>query len=123
MEKQCGYVDTNGFFHDTEKNCELSNLMISIKDTKNNLSKLEIKIRDSMYYSVRYSYPDEIIDKSAKWIFENSDSLLKLLSDKKELELELSELQQSALKIEQKELKKPEEPWYSKVLNNLKPNK
>jgi hypothetical protein len=124
MEKQCGYVDANGFFHDTEEKCELSNLMISIKDTENKICKLEIKIRDSMYYAVRYyQYPDQIIDRSAEWIVKNSDCLLELLSNKKELDLELSELQQSALKIEQKELKTPEATWFSKVLNNLKPNK
>lgn len=119
MEKQCGYVDTNGLFHNTEKECELSNIVIKIEDAEEVISNIEERIKTSLYNSVcLYSYIDIVIDKSAEWIFGNSDCLLKLLLEKKELESQLS-----ALKKEQEELSKPESSWIFKALNSFKPNK
>ena len=104
MKEICGFLDKEGNFHKTEKECENANLSINIRVVEHTLDNFSSQIGDYLFKNYKWSYEaskvyshneDDIKKMISYLVLKNGDEFIELINKKKELEVTLDKLRKT----------------------------
>ena len=99
MKEVCGYEDSRGNFHKTEKEAEIAEAKIKVEQVERTLHNFNTFVGQKIFKQhLRASHYDliQLQNIFCEEILQNSDNLLEIISLKKELEKELDLLKAQA---------------------------
>lgn len=92
MDKICGYLDSTGGFHKSKKEAEIAEAKIKIQQIEKTLHNFNTFVDQKIFKQQLRVHPYDLAQLQnifCEEILQNSDNLLEIISQKKELEKEL----------------------------------
>lgn len=104
MKKICGYKGKDDKFYESKEKCEIADLNFELKHVQKTLNSFTRRIEDTLFLEGKHSLSSDweehkydLLDLVCRRILKDSDDFVKIINEKKNLEVKLDKLEKTII--------------------------